>query len=134
MAVSSLDTSLIVRVITGDDSDKRLKVLELLSEDNHIFHVFTPALMETIYVLEKIYGLPRLDLINKLAFFLERFSDNLVYDQRLTRIAFPMYLEHHQLSFGDCLLSACAEVGSAEPLFTFDKNLAKKSSSAKLLA
>ena len=133
MAVSSLDTSLIIRVIVNDDSDKRLKVLELLSEDNHIFHVFTPALMETIYVLEKVYGLPRADIINKLAFFLERFSDNLIYDRNLTKVAFPMYLKNTQLSFGDCLLSACAEVSNAEPLFTFDKDLSKKSASAKLL-
>ena len=133
MAISSLDTSLIVRVIVNDDAEKRIKVLDLLSENNHIFHVFTPALMETIYVLEKVYGLPRADLVNKLAFFLERFSDNLIYDRHLTRLAFQMYLENSQLSFGDCLLSACAEVGNAEPLFTFDKNLAKKSASAKLL-
>ena len=133
MSVSSLDTSLIVRVIVNDDSVKRLKVLDLLSEDSHIFHIFTPALMETIYVLEKVYGLPRTDLINKLAFFLERFSDVIIYDNRLTRLAFPMYLENSQLSFGDCLLSACAEVGSAEPLLTLDKNLAKKSAAAKLL-
>ena len=133
VAISSLDTSLIVRVIVNDDPRKRLQVLELLSEENHIFHIFTPALMETVYVLEKVYELPRADIANKLAFFLERFSDNLVYDNHLTRIAFPMYLQHPQLSFGDCLLSACAEVGNAEPLYTYDKDLAKKSPSAKLL-
>ena len=134
MAISSLDTSLIVRIIVNDDSEKRLKVLELLSEENHIFHVFLPALTETIYVLERVYGMSREDLINKLSFFLERFSDNLIYDNHLTKIAFPMYLNTPQLSFGDCILSACAEVGRAEPLFTFDKALAKKSASAKLLA
>lgn len=133
MAISSLDTSLVVRVIVNDNSEKRMRVLELLSENNHIFHLFTPAIMETVYVLEKIYGLPRADLVNKLAFFLERFSDNLVYDQSIIRATLPMYLKHSQLSFGDCLLSTSAEINHAEPLFTFDKDLVKKSPSAKLL-
>lgn len=133
MAISSLDTSLIVRVITNDDAKKRLKVLNLLGENNHIFHIFTPALMETVYVLEKVYGLPREDITNKLSFFLARFSNNIIYDHHLTKLAFPIYLNNPSLSFGDCILSACAEAGNAEPLFTFDKNLAKKSASAKLL-
>ena len=134
MAVSSIDTSLIIRVIVNDDPKKRLKVLGLISEDDHVFHIFIPAMMETVYVLEKVYKMPRNDIVDKLTFFLERFSDNLIYDQHLVEPTFAMYLKNRQLSFGDCLLSICAEANNAEPLFTFDKDLAKKSPSAKLLS
>lgn len=133
MPISSLDTSLIVRVITNDSPEKRLQVLDLLTENNHIFHLFLPALIETVYVLEKVYNFPREKLASRLNFFLTHFSDNIIYDRPLTAIAFPLYLEQPQLSFNDCLLSACAEVKNAEPLYTFDQALAKKSPSAKLL-
>ena len=134
MSISSLDTSLVVRVITNDNPEKRLQALNLLTEEDHIFHFFLPALIETVYVLEKVYNYPREKLINRLNFFLARFSDNVIYDRHLTTLTFPLYLEHPQLSFNDCLLSACAEAGNAEPLYTFDQALAKKSPSAKLLS
>lgn len=134
MSISSLDTSLVVRVLTNDNPEKRQQVLALLSEDRHIFHFFLPALIETVYVLEKVYDFPRDKIIDRLNFFLTHFSDTIIYDRPLTMVAFPLYLEHPQLSFNDCLLSAHAEISHAEPLLTFDQALAKKSPSAKLLA
>lgn len=134
MAISSIDTNILLRIITRDDPKKRSQALDLLSEENHIFHIFTPALTETVYVLETLYNYSREDIVDKLSFFLARFSDSLVYDIHATKLAFPLYLEHPQLSFCDCMLSAYAEANNAEPLFTFDKALAKKSASAKLVS
>ena len=134
MAISSIDTNILLRIITRDDPRKRLQAIKLLSEDNHTFRIFPPALTETVYVLETLYDYSHEDIIDKLSFFLARFSDNLIYDTHVTKVAFPLYLEHSQLSFCDCMLSAYAEVNNAEPLFTFDKALAKKSASAKLVS
>lgn len=134
MAISSIDTNLIVRIIACDEPKMRVQAIDLLSEDNHTFRVFPPALIETVYVLETVYNYPRKDIVDKLVFFFARFSDNIIYDIHITKLAFPLYLEHPQLSFCDCMLSAYAEANNAEPLFTFDKALAKKSASAKLVS
>ncbi len=44
-----------------------------------------------------------------------------------------MYLENPKLSFNDCCLAGYAALNEAEPLWTFDKDLAKTSGTAKLL-
>ena len=46
---------------------------------------------------------------------------------------FPLYLEHPKLSFYDCCLACYAEIKHHEPLFTFDKKLAKQLPQAKAL-
>ena len=131
MNTASLDTSIIVRILVRDDLSARRKALKLLGQ-NLTFVVTDLAISETVYVLETVYRKSRPEVIDLLAFFLSRY-DNIKYNHSLTAAVFPFYLDHPKLSFNDCCLSVLAELNHAEPLFTFDKSLAKQSPSAKLL-
>ncbi|MBQ3293431.1 PIN domain-containing protein [Candidatus Saccharibacteria bacterium] len=129
----SLDTNIILRCILGDVPEQRKKAAELLSQPGVSHYLSNQALMECIYVLENGQEIPREEVVNLMAFFLTRYSDTLIYDNGITQIAFPMYLAHPKLSWGDCALAAEAEVKHHEPLMTFDRKLANQVASAKLV-
>lgn len=129
----SLDTSVVLRCILGDDLEKRKLVAKFL-EKSGVSHYFSNlALMECIYVLEKTERMTREDVVNHMGFFLARYSDIIEYDNALTSIAFPLYLTHPKLSWTDCALAAEAELKHREPLFTFDKKLAQQLPQVKVL-
>ncbi|MBQ3306151.1 PIN domain-containing protein [Candidatus Saccharibacteria bacterium] len=131
--IISLDTSILIRIITRGPYEQALAALNFLIKNDVIFHVSTLAISEAVYVLDTQYHYSRMQIIDGLNFFLTRFSDSAIYERYITERAFPFYLEHPKLSFNDCCLAAYAEVNHAEPLFTFDKKLANQSPSAKLL-
>lgn len=132
MNTASLDTSVIVRILTRDNDRAYKKCLKLL-EQNLAFVISDLALTETVYVLGSLYGKSRMEIIDLLNFFLTRYDGIVEYNRSLTRAVFPFYLEHPKLSFNDCCLATMAEIDGAEPLFTLDKKLASQHPSAKLL-
>lgn len=129
----SLDTSVIVHCIMNDVPEQRALTLELLNTPNTVHYIADMAIAEAIYVLTEHYFLDRNDAADRVAMFLTRYGDRLRYNHDLTAVVFPMYFEHPALSFFDCCLAAYAELNHAEPLFTFDRKLAKQSASAKRL-
>lgn len=135
MAVSdSLDTNLMLRLIMNDVPGQREKVLELLYTPRTVHYLEDLVIAEILYALENFYLLERADAVERLAMFLVRFDGCISYNNTLTSLAFPLYLEHPKLSFYDCCLACYAEIKHHEPLFTFDKKLAKQLPQAKVLA
>ena len=133
MASDSLDTNCVLRYIIGDVPEQYLIVKKFLQKPNCTHTIEDTVISETVYVLNTQYGKTRQEIIDLLNFFLARFSDTVSYNHALTSLVFPMYLSHPKLSFNDCMLSCYAELHHAEPLFTFDKKLAKQADNAKLL-
>lgn len=128
----SLDTNIILRLILNDIPKQCRKIQDLLMRQHIVYDVADLAIAEVVYVLKGDYGLSReqiVDGIHKLLSF-----PGVNYNQNLFEQVFPMYLEHPQLSFNDCCLAGYAALNEAEPLWTFDKVLAKESPTAKLLA
>ena len=129
----SLDTNIVLRYILNDIPEQKQAVIKLLSSKNTTHFLSNQAILETFYVLEKCYSASRDTAANAVSFFLTRYSDVLDYDINLTRIAFPLYIAHPKLSWVDCALAAEAEIKHHEPLYTFDKALARQTVQAKLL-
>ena len=129
----SIDTNIVLRCILGDVPEQRKKALEFLGEPGSEHHLSNQALLECIYIMEISEEMTRQEIVDHLNFFLARYDDTVVYDNKLTSLAFQMYLTHPKLSWADCSLAAEAELGNHEPLFTFDKKLAQQHPSAKLL-
>ena len=129
----SIDTNIILRCILGDIPEQRALATNFIKNTDSQHYLSSQALLECIYVLEIVQEMSRQELVDSLNFFLTRFSDRIIYDQKLTSIAFPLYLTHPKLSWADCALAAEAEITHHEPLFTFDKKLASQLPQAKLL-
>lgn len=133
METNSLDTNLVVHYILGDVPEQRKLVAQLLRAPNAVYYFTNMALSETFYALEKFYKMPREEITDDLNFFLARYDGIIIYNRALTKLAFPIYLTHPKLSWNDCALAAEAEINHHEPLFTFDKALARQLPQVKLV-
>ena len=128
--IESIDTNIILRLILGDIPEQRQKALSLLQKPNTLFHIDDLAITEIVYVLQKL-NYTRHEVAENILGVINQ--PNLLWNKDLFRTIFPAYLHHPALSFNDCYLSAKSAANHSEPLWTFDRQLAKISPTAKEL-
>lgn len=127
----SLDTNIILRLALRDVPEQCLKIVDLLMRHGVVYDVTDLAVTEAVYVMQK-QEYSRQQIVDMLETILNDFG--LRYNKALFDRVFPMYLACPKLSFNDCCLAGYAALNESEPLWTFDKDLAKQSGTAKLLA
>ena len=115
----------------NDIPAQRDKASELLRRPGVEYNISDLAITEAVYVLQS-YGRSREEIVGMLWGLFKPLNINANFN--LFNQVFPMYLEHPQLSFNDCCLATYAALNEAEPLWTFDRALAKQNPTAKLLA
>lgn len=125
----SLDTNIILRLMFRDVPEQCLKIQDLFMRIGVKYHVSDLVITEAVYVAQKSFSRSEIVDMLKVALSMPRVN----YNRNLFDKVFSMYLEHPKLSFNDCCLAVYAELNEAEPLWTFDKALAKESGTAKLL-
>lgn len=133
MISDSLDTNVLLRYILNDVPGQADIVSHFLKTSPSVHYVEDLTICEAVYVMQSQYSISRQSAVDRLNFFFARFADTVEYNRNLTAIVFPMFLSHPKLSFNDCCLAAYAELRHREPLFTFDKKLARQMENAKLL-
>lgn len=126
----SLDTNIILRLALRDVPGQCAKIVDLFMRQSVVYEVADLAITEAVYVMQK-QGNTREQIVETLRVILDNFG--LCYNRELFERVFPMYLDHLELSFNDCCLAGYAALNRSEPLWTFDKNLAEISGTAKLL-
>ena len=129
--IESIDTNLIVRIITGDVPDLRERAIRLLSDDTILYYVDDIAISESVYVLTHVYRYTRPEVAERILGFLS--IATVKVDEQLFADVFEMFLKYPSLSFNDCYLSVKSARLGVEPLWTFDKKFATHSPTAKLL-
>lgn len=125
----SLDTNIILRLMFRDVPEQCLKIQDLFMRIGVKYHVSDLVITEAVYVAQKSFSRSEIVDMLKVALSMPRVN----YNRNLFDKVFSMYLEHPKLSFNDCCLAVYAELNEAEPLWTFDRALAKESGTAKLL-
>ena len=128
---SSLDTNILVRLITNDNKRQSALARKLLTSETDHFVIDDVAIMETVHVLESCYNQSREEIVDNLKAVFS--CGSVVYTFEAVEEVFPLYLSHPKLSFNDIYLSVKSEQKSAEPLWTFDKKLASQLQSPKML-
>ncbi len=131
MALESLDTNILLRLILNDVPEQSLKVQALLNGNAKKFRVDDLALTELVFVLEKIYRLDRREISEALDIVLN--IPQLVLDRALFQTVVQLYLANSTLSVADCYLASAASANGAIPLWTFDKKLARHGPNAREL-
>lgn len=127
----SLDTSILVQLVTGQRPELTDAIDALLDEGKNKFAIADAALLELAFVLEKEKQLPRKNIVVVYQMLQEHHA--LLFNRKVIAATSSLYVKHPQLSFYDCYLSTHAENASATPLWTLDKKLANQSSNVKLL-
>lgn len=126
----SLDTNVILRFLLNDDK-QQLKEAEKLIISPKSFRVSLLSIAEAVFVMEG-KGFDRTVIKENLEALCS--VANLHILRLVVLSAALLYSQRPALSFVDACLAFEAEVESAEPLWTFDKKLAKQAPHTKLIA
>ncbi len=120
----SVDTNVLLRLLL-DDIHAQTKAAQSLIDSGDRYEVADAALIEVVFVLEKIYSMDRaLIMENVLAIVRNR---TFICNRVLFEQVMPQYVQEPSLSVVDCALLAYARLNKAVPLYTFDKKLIQKS-------
>lgn len=128
--MASADTNILLRWALNDLPDQAQAATRLLEGDAEV-QVADMAIIEAGYVLEKVYGLERAIVAGYIRTIMALGQVNC--NRTLFSKVLPQYETYLQVSLIDCCLVAYAELNNAAPLYTFDKQMANKLSSASLL-
>ena len=120
---------MILRVLEGDIPEQKKKALELFLSGRD-FYVDETAVTEIVYVMGKD-GYEREEITEKIKILLN--NPMFIYDRRFFEPVFEDYVTHPSLSFEDLVIAKRAEEKGRQPLWTFDKKLARQAKVAKLL-
>jgi predicted nucleic-acid-binding protein len=123
--VNALDTNILVRFLVRDDVEQADRVYWLFKtaeEEEIVFFVSIPVLLELIKVLDSAYEIPRyeiLDVLEELLLF-----PCLVFDARSDVRSFIADARNNNLELSTLLLAFDAVSYGCEQVLTFDKTVA----------
>lgn len=133
LSAGSLDTNIILRLLLDDIPEQNAAAVKLLDEQVDCqFSVADIAFVEVAFVLERYYGLDRAVIVRMIERVMSLTQINC--NRSLFTKVLPLFVANPNLSFEDCCLAVYAELNNATPLWTFDRDLARRVESAKLLA
>ena len=116
-----LDANYICRDLLADQYDQFLVAKELI--DNNRCCIRFEILAEVVYVLEKLYEIPRDEIKTSVLTILNRINIR-TSDNRVVEEAFCAYSRKPKIDFVDCLLYGYHKTGYK--VVTFDKKLQKR--------
>jgi predicted nucleic-acid-binding protein len=128
----SLDTSVLVQLVTGQTPHLADEATRLVEQAKGQLAIADAAMIELIFVLEKVKGLSRQHIVTTVDILAAQKALN--FNRTLFVKALLVYVMHPALSIHDCCLVVYAGLNKAEPLWTFDKKLARQTAGAELVA
>ena len=127
----SLDTNCLLRWLLDDIPEQSAAITNLV-DSGESFTVADAALIETVFVLEKLKKIDRETIERAIMAIIE--NNSFFCDYELFSEILPMYTKHAKLSIVDCYLEALARKRGSVPLLTFDQKLANQLPGAKLIS
>jgi predicted nucleic-acid-binding protein len=124
--MKAIDTTILIRFLTGDDQAQSEKVYALFKKaESEKTELFVPLLivLEMIWVLESVYEVSRteiLDAISDLLLMPVLKFDQHVFLQKLIRSA-----QANTFDLSDLLIAYAANTSGCEKVVTFDKDAAE---------
>ncbi len=124
-ALRVIDTSVLVRYLTGDNPEMQERAKRVIDSDRSI-GLTAVAVLETAYVLHRVYGYSRMKVVDALVELVTRQNCVGVGIDR-DEIAAKLVLCRGStaVSFGDALLAATAASAGIDSAYTFDEKLSR---------
>jgi len=115
-----IDANIVLRYLIKDDLSLHKKAVEIIDNQN----LFLPneIVAEIVYVLEKVYQIPKKEICNVLTLLFKR--ENLEFIDKQIILTSLKYYHEYNLDYADTLLISYKKVQNADVL-TFDKKLNK---------
>jgi predicted nucleic-acid-binding protein len=117
----AVDTNVLVRLVTRDDNKQAALADSFIAKGAWVSHL---VLAETIWVLDRVYGLRATDIAKAIEMLLNHASLSL-QDADTVEAALGHYRLKPVVGFSDYLIVEIARKAGHTPLGTFDRNLSK---------
>lgn len=124
----AVDTNVLVRLATRDDIGQTEAAEAFVAPGAWVPQL---VLVEAMWVLSSVYGLPPEKIATAVEIFLNH-KDLTVQDPDVVSAALEHFRKRPSLGFSDCLILEVARKAGHLPLGTFDRNLAKLDGTQKL--
>ena len=124
----AVDTNVLIRLMVRDDP-KQVDAAETFVAQGAWTSLL--VLMETIWVLESVYGLSRLQIGTVIGMLLEHDSITLQHEDAVRR-AHAVFERHPSVGFSDCLIVEAARKAGHIPVGTFDKVMSRLDGAQRL--
>lgn len=128
----SLDANVLLRLLLNDIPAQHSAVVGLIQKAKGQFAVADTAVIETVFVLGRNYSFSRTAIAEAVEGLISLPEINC--NRALFEKVLPLFIKNPGLSFEDCCLVVYARLNNAEPLWTFDRKLARQALTAKLIA
>ena len=117
---SFLDTSFVVRYLTGDPPELAERAAEIIDKEQGLL-VTDVVLAETAYVLTSLYQLPRAIVVDHLLAFLQKYNvAPFGLDKDIVLQALLLCRPSARVSFADSLIWAAARSSRNTVVYSFD--------------
>jgi predicted nucleic-acid-binding protein len=119
---SAFDTNILVRLIVNDDPQRAARAVEFIKrQDAKNIFVCYGVVLETFYVLKKVYGLSQADILAKIQDLLR--IEQFYFEQEIP-LRLALAKSAKGMGFYDALIGEIG-VTRAVKTYTFDKDLKK---------
>lgn len=122
--MNSLDTNVVLRYLLNDVPEQSFKSKTVISNSGS--YITDVVATEIIFVLDRVIGMERLDIVRLIKAFLS--LPNMIYNDYFLDQAIDLYGAKKSLSIVDCYAATEARMYN-NTLLTFDKELAKSGGS-----
>ena len=117
----SIDTKVLVRLVTGDEPDQVALAEEFIAAGAWVSLL---VLAETVWVLDTVYERTPAQILQSIQMLLDH-RDLTLQDPDVVMAALEHYRNRPSLGFSDCLVLEIARKAGHIPLGTFDRKLGK---------
>jgi predicted nucleic-acid-binding protein len=124
----AVDTNVLVRLVVRDEPEQAEAAEKFVAKGAWVSHL---VLVETIWVLDAVYGRSAKQLIEAVAMLVEH-KDLTLQDADVVVAALAQFRKRPALGFSDCMILEIARKAGHMPLATFDRNLAKLPETVRL--
>jgi len=118
---SFLDTSMVIRYLTGDVPELAEKAARIIDGEEQLY-VTDVVLVETAYVLTSVYGVSRNVVVDHLIAFVQK--ENIftfALDKGIVLQAFLLCRPSGRISFADALIWAAARSSGSKVVYSLDE-------------
>jgi len=124
----AVDTNVLVRLLTGDGGPQVAAAEDYVASGAWVSHV---VLVETIWVLDTSYAVPRADIVSAVEALLDH-EVLVLQEPDVVAAALAVFRERTKLGFTDCIVLAIAKRHGHVPLGTFDRELGKQADAERI--
>jgi len=117
----AVDTNVLVRLITRDDVKQTATAESFVSRGAWVSHL---VLIETVWVLDSVFGLERAQIALAVEMLLNH-RDLALQDPDVVQAALAHYKKRSKVGFSDYMVLEVARKAGHVPLGTFDRQLSK---------